>query len=441
MTTEKNLIRSAEVYVDELKLYSNNGVELNLLPIFHEFSYYESVFGDFVSANVTLIDTKSILTHAPIIGQEVVIISFSTPTMPKIRKVFSVYSVSHRVMDTQTNKQTYRLNLLAPEAFLNMKQKVNKAYDDTYSNTARKIFNEYLAIDNKFIKSELFYEETAGGSPVVIPHWSPTNTINFIGKKSISKDNPNHASFLFYQDADQFNFVSIGRLMESAVHGKYAYNTKNTRSNPNSTIDPADEMTKITNFEILDTPDRQIELLNGVYASRLYSTDVVRKKYEVLHFNGNAFWDYTNHLGDFPPYPRKGENLTTNTESYNMYLPKHTNLFGGDDGENRGDYNKPERWALQGNFARQSLMSICIRITVPGDSTLRAGKRIFVEFPIMEFPEQGKPWYDEYYTGHYLVTSLRHIVNRNSYYCVLECHRDGVNKPYDDVRAINISKR
>ena len=81
---EKNLIRSSEVYVDELKLYSNNGFEVDLAPIFHELSYFENMFGDFVSANITLIDTKSVLTHAPIIGQELVMISLSTRTLPRI---------------------------------------------------------------------------------------------------------------------------------------------------------------------------------------------------------------------------------------------------------------------------------------------------------------------------------------------------------------------
>lgn len=437
---EKNLIRSSEVYVDELKLYSNNGFEVDLAPIFHELNYFENMFGDFVSANITLIDTKSVLTHAPIIGQELVMISFSTPTMPRIRKIMSVYSISHRVIDSRTGKQTYRINLLSPEAFLNMKQRVNKAYDDTYSNTVKDIFEEYLYIDNRNFRSKLFFENTAGGSPVIIPHLPPIDAIRFIAKKSISKDNPNHARFLFYQDTDQFNFASIGKIMTNDVHAKYVYNYKNTRNNPNEVIDPAEEMTKILNFEILDTPDRQIELVNGVYASRLYSTDIVRKKYDVLHFNGNAFWDYGNHLGEFPPYPRKGENLTSNSESYNLFMPKNTNMYG-DAGENRGDYNKPERWALQGNFARQSLISFAVRLTVSGDSTLRVGKRIYLEFPVIEPPEDGTPWYDPYYTGHYLITALRHVVNRHGYQCIMECCRDGVSKAYDDVRTINIQSR
>jgi hypothetical protein len=73
-----------------------------------------------------------------------------------------------------------------------------------------------------------------------------------------------------------------------------------------------------------------------------------------------------------------------------------------------------------------------VKLTIPGDSGLTVGRTI--EFNLMSLkPETNEKQLDKFYSGKYLVTAVRHIIQPNKYQTVLEISKDSVPNNYQEI--------
>ena len=222
--------------------------------VWHELNFYEDIYSPIVSGDITLTDTVGLIESFPIIGEEILDVSFSTagaslpPTTgpgttstpsaseaPKqVINRFRVYKVDPPVQVTD-NSRTIKLYFVTDNQFTNLLSKVRKIYptkqnilnttqsvtDKSYTlaDMARDIFYDFFIGKKKPLRQPatrkpFLVEPTRYKSEIVIPNWNPFKAISFLASKAVSA-NPETkgANFVFYQTLQGFRFVSIETLM------------------------------------------------------------------------------------------------------------------------------------------------------------------------------------------------------------------------------------
>jgi len=221
--------------------------------VWHELNLYEDIYSPIVSGDITLTDTVGLIESFPIIGEEILDVSFSTagaslpptqgppPSSPSVSEApkqvinrFRVYKVDPPVRVTD-NSRTIKLYFVTDNQFTNLLSKVRKIYPTeqnipntgtsdevrpyTLADMARDIFYDFFIKDKKPLRQPktrkpFLVEPTRYKSEIVIPNWNPFKAISFLASKAVSK-NPETkgANFVFYQTLQGFRFVSIETLM------------------------------------------------------------------------------------------------------------------------------------------------------------------------------------------------------------------------------------
>ena len=259
----KQPLRVGDFRITTMKLTSANldiktGSGANFLDlttsVWHELNFYEDIYSPIVSGDITLTDTVGLIESFPIIGEEILDVSFSTagaalpPTAgpgttstppaseaPKqVINRFRVYKVDPPVQVTD-NSRTIKLYFVTDNQFTNLLSKVRKIYPTkqnipntrladsdkpyTLADMARDIFYDFFIGKKKPLKQPatrkpFLVEPTRYKSEIVIPNWNPFKAISFLASKAVSA-NPETkgANFVFYQTLQGFRFVSIETLM------------------------------------------------------------------------------------------------------------------------------------------------------------------------------------------------------------------------------------
>ena len=159
--TSKQPTRVGDFRLVKLELTSANidiktGAGANFIDlttsVWHELNFYEDIYSPIVSGDITLTDTVGLIESFPIIGEEILEVSFSTagvapPPIPvegaaaesysctttlrsterQIINRFRVYKVSPPVQVTD-NSRTIKLFFVTDNQFTNLLTKVRKIY-------------------------------------------------------------------------------------------------------------------------------------------------------------------------------------------------------------------------------------------------------------------------------------------------------------------------
>ena len=255
--------RVGDFRITTMKLTSANldiktGAGANFLDlttaVWHELNFYEDIYSPIVSGDITLTDTVGLIESFPIIGEEILDVSFSTagaalpPTAgpgttstppvseaPKeVMNRFRVYKVDPPVQVTD-NSRTIKLYFVTDNQFTNLLSKVRKIYPTkqnipntrtsdevrpyTLADMARDIFYDFFIGKKKPLKQPatrkpFLVEPTRYKSEIVIPNWNPFKAISFLASKAVAANQEaKGANFVFYQTLQGFRFVSIETLM------------------------------------------------------------------------------------------------------------------------------------------------------------------------------------------------------------------------------------
>ena len=258
----KQPIRVGDFRITTMKLTSANldiktGSGANMLDlttsVWHELNFYEDIYSPIVSGDITLTDTVGLIESFPIIGEEILDVSFSTagaslpptqgppPSSPSISEApkqiinrFRVYKVDPPVQVTD-NSRTIKLYFVTDNQFTNLLSKVRKIYPTkqnipntrtadndkpyTLADMARDIFYDFFIGKKKPLRQPVtrkpfLVEPTRYKAEIVIPNWNPFKAISFLASKAVAA-NPETkgANFVFYQTLQGFRFVSIETLM------------------------------------------------------------------------------------------------------------------------------------------------------------------------------------------------------------------------------------
>ena len=411
-----------DLQVKEIVIESVTGVEWDISLLMAEFNVYEDIYNSTVSADIVIDDAFNRIKNMPITGHEWLRLKFATPGKALIELRLRIYKISARELEKE-RRQFYVIHCVDDLQFTNAKVRISKAYKDkTISEIAK-------SVQSEFLKSEFATLEATKNLFHIIPaYWTPFKTMNFLVSRANSTANKG-ANYIYFQNANGFHFVSLEKLVDVKPKVKYLFQPANSRdqeaeagSKPRTmeSDSVAIEAYKFeSNFDTLEN------LSNGMYGSRLLWYDIRKKEF------GETTFDYDTSYAEYKhvePNSVVGgsSKLWTSKTDFKSDLGAFKFFPIGQPEQD----NHVKDWLLQRISQMQQIQNIRLFVTVPGDSERVAGDLVEISLPSPEPLRDNKQELDSYYTGRYLVSGLRHVVNKREYRTVLELVKDSVFTAY-----------
>ena len=422
------LFKGQDVVVEELKIISSTGIDFDLRGMYESLNVFEDLFSPFLVGELLIRDGMNLIQHFPIIGQEKIQITFFTPGLGKNKVAFEVSGISERVYDPTGKQQIYTLYLSSPERMNNMTTRVSKAYEGTISDMVGKIYEEYLLDDDYPV--EFLAETTLHTHKFVIPNKKPIDAINWLSKRATSEKNPEQANFLFYQTLDGFKFLSPSTLMNQREVQEYRYDPLRSAYNSAGQRDVVRELQNIKSHSIEDSNNRVEQMKRGMFASKLITHDLVTQQWNEHKYTYADKFDSIPHIEQHPLTSRMQTTMNTKEDSVFRFYPKHK---GSQDEIDNND--RAEEWVLQRKSLIQQLSGMTLSLELPGDSSRRVGDIVGVKLPTPEPKHNEIKWEDQYLSGKYMISAIKHTITKDDYTMKAELIRDSVSKPYPDVKS------
>lgn len=415
-----------DVQVLKVNLVNHAGVRLDCSELWANIEIYESVFQNCISGSITLFDRNNIVRNMPLIGRENLEIVFKTPSLPEKKKQFQVYDISLKERIPHKDESILILQFTSFQHMMDHSKKISKSFQKMkWSEIARKIFTNYLTTENQTSQLTVL-QDTLPKTSVVIPNWSPFQTMNWIASKMEYYGN---VDYMFFERMDGFYLVPLSFFKTKQTEAIYTQDPKQVLEEFDN--DPALSRRKILSyFETLNGNNKSEMEIEGVFASRIIAHDTTYKTVEYKDFYYDRDFQNENvvRLSQNPIAPYV---YTSAVSPLNHIEYKQKSSYAFNSIRNQYDpfHSQKRRSQLLRNNTK------VLKIEAMGDSSRKLGDIIEVRVTSPEFlPTKDKSKIlDGTISGKYIVTSLSHHLTRmDGYHIAMEVMRDSYEEPIAD---------
>ena len=175
---------------------------------------------------------------------------------------------------------------------------------------------------------------------------------------------------------------------------------------------------------------------NGSFSSRLLSIDIFSQKFENIDYSLLQAEAQGNLLNKFKPVNsfKNSQNQTLFNSPYSFF---RTYLSINDTASEKS--NDVKNWMMPRAMHMSLLNHFRIQIVIPGDIVLKAGDVVEYEFPAFESADSSGKKLDEYRTARYLVASINHKFNADTFESIVELVADSFAESLPEAKdGINV---
>ncbi len=426
--------QAIEFTIDEAIIISASGRHVDIRPLMEELNVFEDLFSPCITGNLILTDSNNMINTLPLAGYEYLSLKFSKSSQKiSFEKIFRIYKITDRKQNSDQN-EFYMIHFCSEEMILNESIRVSKVYTDTPIDAiVSNIASSYLKINTqKFPNTQLL--NTSGLHTISIPNWRPFYAINWISRLALNPLYPG-ASYVFFENRNGFNFLPIESLVKQPPKQKFlnskirlGFETDKTKSD----IESASE--SINEYEFTSTYDMFKNISSVLYAGTLITIDPLRQRITNTQLTSETLFPQTGHLNSnaltSTALTRLGLPVSREFQSFYRIYPTtlgHESLSYKTATGLRG--NQIERWLLQRNMYLGGIHANRLNVSIPGNVALTVGDTIDLRFPAIVGQTHVRE-FDKLYSGKYLITALRHAINKNSHLCYLEISKDSSEVTY-----------
>jgi hypothetical protein len=441
--------------IDKITLKNFEGKSLEITNLVLEFSIYEDLFSQFLTAYLVMDDTNGILERLPIIGEELIEIIFRTPNEDKLKYNFATYKIENvnSTSDNAQPKSTFIINLVAPEVIVSNITSVDDSFigypcsyiiEKIHENYFLKSDKKYSSDNKVFLKeTKLDIEDTDGNISIVSPLSSPFELIRYCVKHSRSLKYP-ESDFVYYQDADGFHLKTVSSLMEQKAVEDYYLGE--------SSFSAGSGKTEIKDYQLVSQTDRikNFDILSrqytGMYDNSVSVIDPLLKRYQEYstnYLNKDASFTGPNivsKLNTADSIYAKGTGSShsryltgsISTERYSEVSYLKDKIFSGDSVKDTISAYPSNRYKfLNSRISKMSQLSegLKLNLSLPGNSNLRVGQNINFHFPqtSSDNKDQENILFGKGENSKFTITSLNHFFNilDNAYHTNVEIVKNG----------------
>jgi len=430
----------------------------SLLNYISEFVIYENIFRPALTATLMLTEAHNLIYQFSIVGQETLDIDIGIidANNDKVRinpPLFHVNSIKDREF-IKPKAQLVSLELVSEKMMSDSHAKVSRSYrDKPISDIVADIHDTYLDDGNSF-----FVESTNRIERCVIPNLSPIEAIKWLAHRAIPENASNNVNYLFFETVSGSFFMSLNSLIGNDPIVLCRFQPRVADVDSNIALDS--KIINIDKLKFIKSFNKYQNTKRGIYASKLITHDIVKKKITQYENNYLFDWANSNHLGKHPPvsiaevetksasanrtsfapvhksikHPTTNEKaLPRMIDSRVEFYPKHDKMYSTWTGDLYD--NKAEEWKLQRN-SLGLIQNASIYVEGAGVSSVRVGQTIFLTVPTAETSDGDKMSdveFDKDLSGKFIITGIKHIFSKAAgyidYRMGLELSKDGLEEP------------
>lgn len=407
--------------------------------------YYEDIFSPTITAKVRVINTgdsitndksgklESIYNGLPLRGGERLRmkvldngeekrgLDFST-TPEKYLYVSSITDVI-----SQSQKESFLLNLVSREAITNETTRVFKKYEGTIDQSTTKILKDILKTTKFDDKNDI--EKSQNNYSFIGNSKKPFTILVWLASKAVPvSSGDSTAGFVFYQTKDGFKFKSIDGLIKQEPKATYYYSEVNE-----SEVEVNNDF-KILNYST-DKNQNLIEKLRlGAFSSERIFFDPLTGTItppEKRKFQFKKYKDKLENLGGKGniSLPKMNENSDESLgDAPTRILTDILSIGTLNNGVSTQLNADPSEYQAQSIMRYNLLLTQSISMMIPCNTNLSAGDVIRCEFPKISSADSDQ--IDTEVSGSYIIKELCHHFEPNNSYTSLKLIRDnfGIRK-------------
>lgn len=474
MTTPSTdeILKPGDVVIEEIELESFSGFKTSLKGIFENFIIYEDIYSNCMSGSITLIDSMNLVRHFPIIGAEMLTITYKTPfgSNAPVRLKFRTYKISVYVETAQDAAQMVRIEFISSHAIKSMQQKISKSYRSLpVSKMVENIYKEYLAEDadknilGSAAKGAMYgtligspvpiignmvgavaggiigavsasladdkipirtLQETYDNRSYVIPYWSPLYTINWLAHRARAASDTSSCDYVFFENSDGHHFVSMSTLKKQQSLYTYTNYPDGFRDEGGDRMMET-ELRNVFSMTVEDITDKVKQQSLGTFASRIVTHDLTTKTFSDTSFSYDInYLSVGSHVEKHPLLPYDKTDYTRSTDSVLKFYPNSMYTMDG-----MARIADPDETILFRQSLLNQMDSMNIILECHGDTNVKVGQVIdFITFG-KESTKKKDKFEDDYLKGRYLVTAIRHVVTDRNHRMTMTISRDSFSEP------------
>ncbi len=438
--------------LEAVDILTNSGQTIKLKNLVTELSFFEDIYSFSVSGYVILRDAIGLIENLSLDGNEFIQIAYGKTKTQRdenknIRK-YRVYKVGDRRPVGNFNSEFFTIFFCSEALMLSEQIKIRKSYPKrqiaTVKGTQQGIVNDILYNQLKVPNSRIVrIEESYGVYDFVIPTLKPFEAISWLSTYARPKDTQIGADMLFFETNDGYYFRSLQSMYRDAPYRTYKFQPKNVEPNTDAG-EFENGIVTVLDVQFLKTFDVLNETSSGTYANKLITIDPLTKSYRVTNYSYEKDYLYNNGknkpatLNENPPLGTGKNRLgTPQTAAYDstvkVAFSNASQGFAPFIRDNEGSVAQDifAETYIPYRTAQISLANYTVlKILIPGDSAITAGRTVNLNIYSLGTDENGLRKLDNYFSGKYLVTAVRHIMQSSgAYQTILEIAKESSKKP------------
>lgn len=422
-TSPDKLQVAGDIDVEKILITTSRGFYQDIRNQVIGLQIFEDIYAPFITGTLMVLDSLDLLNVFPLIGEEYLHLKLSTPSLERgnIDSKFYIHKMSDRI-PTGDRGFAYQLHFISEEALIDLNKKISKSFGGKCSDIAQKILTDE---QYGFQLKNVIIEPTSNHTKFTSNFWSPVKNINAVCDTAINMNGS--ASYLFFQDRYNYNFVSLESLYKTEIYQEFRYDNyvRDIRTDGTDVRNINEDYKRIRDLKIPVAYDYIERTRNGMYGSKLYTYDITTKR--VVSKNYDMLQNYSNqfHLNQ---YPIASNSAVYRYNSLIITMPKMSESYSGyGDVTNAGSIQN--RVSLM-----EQIKSYKLTIIVPGRLDYTVGLRILLTLYKKEpTREEDTDIIDDMYSGTYIISAINHYISRNQHECTLEIVKESILKDLNKV--------
>lgn len=398
--SENNDVGIVEIVGREITLFNFDGTKkLNIYNFVQTIDVFESLENYTLQAEIYVQEGIDLLNNFPLGGEEYIEFAIQTPGRKELKYRFFVESIIGATTNEAGLMRSYKLRCCTEDFLVNAFTLFTKRYTGMDYSDA---INEVITVDLQSDKS-VAIESTKGKFDYVVNSVRPFQVIDLLTERAVSSDNKS-SLFFFYEDSDQYNFVTFEKLIKDRKAGvkekEFYYDVSNKGADNAKAVNARN----ILSYQINSIGSSVDKVKRGSLRKQVREFDISTGDYFLVQEYNNA--------SDHMQFEKTDGSYDHNSAKYNEFattMPAVISMTVKDGLRPEMEHNR--NLHFKGPFA-DKLAQNAVNIRVYGDTNMLVGDMIYLSLPEASGATEDRQE-QEIYSGNYIIKDLRHHIRLN----------------------------
>ena len=420
----QKLLVPGSVKIESAILTNYSGETVDIKVLIGELVITESINSMFCVFDIVVVDGVGLLEKYAISGNEKIELELSKRDTEGGNDIFTTKHLAiigvNEYARTTNESQAYKIQAVSETALHCSVKRLSKSVNGSIG----KIITDLYGEDAFNLPLNVVDGKKEGNYRFVLPNYTVTDTFAMLLAKAQNKSSTTY--HLFESLWGDMVLTSYDEIIKQSPVDTYKLMSFETENDLRQSA--FDEIrTKIKQIDSYLGLSHYESFKKGGIAARVFMNDISTKTFEKKDYNlldedlGRLDKDYI--LSD--TYTIAGKPVADLRQPKTYMVNKNTMAFtNSENGQNRVDVSIAKK-----RFRYENQFAISHNVKLAGDTRLKAGSIVDITLPTPTDPKFLSEVQDDYFSGKYFVSSVRHnIVYGGSYTADLSVRKDSIDR-------------